>query len=180
MPKEITAFDLVKEMRDVFNKKYTKAATAPGANKELPQDQVVILASIVEREAKKDEDRAVIAGIFIKRLQNGWALEADATVQYVIASKKLSGVSFESLKDFEFWPKNISFDDLKIDSAYNTRKHVGLPPGPIGNPGLASIMAVLNAVETPYWFYLTDNNGQTHFAKTLSEHNQNVERYLRP
>lgn len=179
VPKEISAADLVKSMKDIFNKKYTKAATAPGANKELPQEQVITLASIVEREAKKDEDRGVIAGIFLKRLKNGWPLEADATVQYLIASKKLATASLESLQDFEFWPKNISFDDLKIDSAYNTRKHAGLPPGPIGNPGLASINAVLNAVETPYWFYLMDNNGQTHFAKTLSEHNQNVERYLR-
>ncbi len=179
VPKEISAADLVKSMKEIFNKKYTKAATTPGATQELSQQQVMTLASIVEREAKKDEDRGVIAGILLKRWKNGWPLEADATVQYLIASKKLAGILVESLQNFEFWPKNITFDDLKIDSPYNTRRRGGLPPGPIGNPGLSSISAVLNAVETPYWFYLTDNQGQTHFSKTLSEHNQNVERYLR-
>lgn len=180
VPQEITVKDLVKTMREIFNKKYSAAATAPGAEKSLSQEEVVNLASIVEREAKKDEDRGVIAGILIKRLRAGWALEADATVQYLIASRKLVGATFENLADFEFWSKAITLDDLKIDSPYNTRRHAGLPPGPIGNPGLASIKAVLNFVETPYWFYLTDRDGQTHFAKTLEEHNRNIERYLRP
>lgn len=180
VPREISARDLVRVMKEIFNKKYTQAATAPGANKELPQREVIILASIVEREAKKDEDRSVIAGILIKRFQNGWPLEADATVQYALASARLTKISFEGLLNFEFWPKNISFDDLKIDSAYNSRRRSGLPPGPIGNPGLASINGVLNAVETPYWYYLTDADGNTHFAKTLEEHNRNVNRYLHP
>lgn len=180
VPKEISAKDLIRVMKETFNKKYTQAATMPGANKALPQKEVITLASIIEREAKKDEDRPIIAGILIKRFQNGWPLEADATVQYALASARLAKISFDGLANFEFWPKNISFDDLRIDSAYNSRRRSGLPPGPIGNPGLTSIRGVLNAVETPYWYYLNDGEGNIHFAKTLEEHNLNVSRYLHP
>ncbi len=179
VPKEISARELVKIMGDLSEKKYREAIQGSEALR-LTQREVVILASIVEREVKKDEDRPVVAGIFSKRLKSLWALEADATVQYAVASRKLGSVPYSLLKNFEFWPKLITFDDLRIDSPYNSRRRQGLPPGPISNPGLASLKAVVKPVETPYWYYLNDSQGLTRFSKTLQEHNRNVERFLRP
>lgn len=179
VPKEITARELIRVMRETFDKKYREVSQGI-VGPALPVKDVLTVASIVEREAKRDEDRPIIAGILLKRLEASWPLEADATVQYATAARKLSTVAYEELKDFEFWPKTITLDDLKVDSPFNTRKRTGLPPSPICNPGLASIEAVLKSVETPYWFYLNDEVGATHFAKTLPEHNANVERFLRP
>ena len=96
-----------------------------------------------------------------------------------MASRNLDRVGYSDLENFEFWPKQISLDDLKYDSPFNTRRHIGLPPHPISNPGKPSVEAVYQAIETPYWFYLNDSQGNTHFAKTLDEHNRNVDKFLR-
>lgn len=121
---------------------------------------VIIMASIVEREALLDEDRPIIAGILWKRNENGWALEADATLLYITDDNI------------------ITKDDLELESPYNTRKYRGLPPTAISNPGLASIQAALEPVETDYWFYLHDSTGKAHYGKTLDEHNENKTEWL--
>ncbi|MCL5003805.1 MAG: endolytic transglycosylase MltG [Patescibacteria group bacterium] len=180
VPHDIKAADLVRVMNNTFKEKYSQSIGGQDNSTNLSQKDIIILSSIVEREARKDEDRPIIAGILLKRLQSGWPLEADATVQYAVASQKLANLSFENLENFEFWPGEISLNDLKIDSPYNTRQHLGLPPSPICNPGLPSIKAVYQSVETPYWFYLTDKQGITHFAQTLAEHNRNIQKYLTP
>lgn len=148
--------------------------------------QQLILASIVERETKHDNDRPIVAGILIKRWQQNWPLQADATVQYAVANakcrmfppvKQASPLLAENIR-CEWWPM-ITKEDLKIDSPYNTYKYKGLPPTPICNPGLAAIKAVVNPTLTDYWYYLSDENGNIHFAKTLKEHQENIIRYLK-
>lgn len=123
----------------------------------------LILASLVERETWTGEEKNIVSGILLKRLENDWPLQVDATLQY---AQGRSG---------DWWPKEVN---TKLPSAYNTYTHQGLPPTPIGNPGLDSIMAVKNPKSSDYWYYIHDTKGQIHYAKTLSEHNLNVDKYL--
>ncbi|MBI2008530.1 endolytic transglycosylase MltG [Candidatus Amesbacteria bacterium] len=133
---------------------------------DLPrQNDVLVLASLVEREAKTDSDRTVIAGIFYKRLAANWPLQVDASVQYALGTSR------------QWWPQNI---DTKYPSAYNTYVHSGLPPTPIASPGLASIQAALHPQGSPYWYYLTGKDGRTYYARTLVQHNLNIDKYLLP
>lgn len=163
LPKEADA----KKMIEVLTKNFQKKTPQP-------TKEVLILASIIEREARHSEDRPIVAGILLKRLEEGWPLQADATVQYAVASAKCKAQSAKC----EWWPKSLTREDLKIKSLYNTYLYQGLPPGPICNPGLASIEAVLNSQETDYWFYLSDTQGIIHYAKTAEEHQENIEKYL--
>ena len=139
---------------------------------DLTKGETIILASIVEREVSKEDDRPIVAGILISRYKNGIKLDADATVQYSVARIK------ENSTTFNWWALNLSNNDLLSDSPYNTRKNIGLPPAPISNPGLSVIKSVLNYKTSLYNYYLTDKKGVTHFAKTLEEHNDNVRKYL--
>jgi len=133
----------------------------------LNKEQVLIIASIVEREVVTENDRKIVAGILIKRLKEGMTLGADATTQYAVAPKGNA-----------WWPKDLTVDDLASESPYNTRKVSGLPPTPICSPGLTSIKAVIESENTPYYYYLTDSQGISHFAETLDEHNRNIVKYL--
>ncbi len=123
----------------------------------------LILASIVEREGYTSSDRPIIAGIFLKRIKEGWLLQSCATVLY-------------PLKD---WKHEITNADKQSSSPYNTYKKLGLPPTPISNPGLESINAVRNPVQTEYYYFIHDDNAVVHYAKTLEEHNANISQYLR-
>jgi UPF0755 protein len=114
---------------------------------------VVILASIVEREAKLDSERPIIASVFLNRLRIGMPLESDATVQYVLGTPK------EKLTD----------QDVRTPSPYNTYLHYGLPPGPICSPGLASIRAVLYPAQTNYLFFMGKADGSHVFSVTYGE-----------
>lgn len=133
----------------------------------LTKEQVLILASILEREVQTNEDRKIVAGILLKRLKEGMTLGTDATTQYAVAPK-----------GNEWWPRNLTVEDLASPSPYNTRKITGLPPAPICSPGLSAIMAVVESQDSPYYYYLTDAQGITHFAKTLDEHNKNIYKFL--
>jgi UPF0755 protein len=125
--------------------------------------QDIILASIVEREGFNGNDRPIIAGIIIKRFNEGWLLQTDATLLYPV-------------KD---WKHAITVVDKEDDNPYNTYKRIGLPPTPICNPGLQSIEAVWNPTETNYYYYIHDKDRNPHYGATLSEHNANVNKYLR-
>jgi len=156
-----------------FDKK-TELLWEEAKTKGLSKDEVIILASLVERETSKEEDRPLVAGILIKRLKNNWPLQIDATVQYAKATLNCSNNS----ENCEWWPKVYSGDIKAIKSDFNTYEHVGLPPSPICNPSLSSIRAVINYKDTPYWFYLSDSNGEIHFSETAAEHQKNIQRYL--
>ncbi len=136
----------------------------------LTNDQVIVLASLVEREAQLAEDRQPIASIYIRRLNEPMRLQVDATVQYALGY---------DTAEKTWWKKALTFEDLKIDSVYNTYERDGLPPRAICNPGLSSIQAVIDAdPSTPYLFYVNDIFGKLHFAKDLTDHNKNVEKYV--
>jgi len=150
------------QLKNTFSKKVDLRDNQSG----LSDEQVIVLASILEREVRTKKDRPLIAGILIKRFQNNWPLQADATVQYIIGNEK------------NWWPQNITKAHLKINSPYNTYKHPGLPPAPISNPGLASIEAALRPESSSYWFYISDLDGAIHYANTIEEHNANIATYL--
>ena len=139
-------------------------------NNGLTMNELIIIASIIEREAREDSQRPTIAGILIKRWKEDIPIGADATVQYIL------GYSGE---EKTWWRKVLTAADLEIDSKYNTRKYAGLPPGPIASPGASSIKAAAMPKDSPYLFYLHDNDGVVRYAKTLVEHEQNIVNYLR-
>jgi UPF0755 protein len=123
-------------------------------------NEVVTLASIVEKEANTTEDRKLVAGVFYNRLRAGMKLESDVTVNYATGKT------------------NTTPEDLSVNSPYNTYKVPGLPVGPICNPGLDAILATANPTQSDYLFFIADKSGHVHFAKTLSEHNENIKKYL--
>lgn len=152
-----------------FDMKLTSSMREDAKRKGLTLEEVVVLASIVEREGRTDEDRPVIAGILLKRLLAGWSLQADATLQYALGYQPL---------EKSWWKKTLTEVDKKIKSPYNSYLNPGLPPGPIANPGLASIRAVIYPVDSDYWYYLHDSRGGIHYARTLEEHSANIVQYL--
>lgn len=125
------------------------------------QKDILIMASIIEKEAHNKEDRRIISGILWKRIKEGMPLQVDAVFDYLLDKES----------------SEITQADLKMDSPYNTYKHKGLPPTPICNPGLDAIDAALNPTDSKYWYYLSDRNGVTHFAKNFDEHKLNRARY---
>lgn len=158
--------DLASWMRNTFDKRFTPQMVDQAGLRGLSPEEVVILASILEREMHIKKDRPIVAGILVKRLREGWALNADATIQYAKGSEN------------NWWPVVTRADYQGVNSPYNTYTSRGLPPGPICNPGLDAIQSVVNYQETPYWFYLTGSDGVTYYAETLEEHNANVARHL--
>ena len=125
--------------------------------------EIITMASLLEKEARTDEERPVVAGILWKRYDAGLGLGVDATVRYIL--NKPTGA--------------ITTGDLNTNNPYNTRKFKGLPPGPIASPGEASIRAALFPQKSPYWYYLHGSDGQIHYAETNEEHNLNKFEYIR-
>jgi UPF0755 protein len=134
-----------------------------GAGMPRSLHEIVTVASIVEREAQVPGDRELIAGVIYNRLARGWRLEVDATVLYALGEHKAI----------------VTYEDLKVDSPYNTYLHAGLPPGPIANPGVGAIRAALHPARTEFFFYVARPDGSHAFSRTLSEHLSNVRRYRR-
>lgn len=124
--------------------------------------EVLTIASILEKETYHSNDRYKVADILERRLQNGWALEVDATLLY----------------HFGDWEHNITTEELQTDTPYNTRKYNGLTPTPINNPGEETISATLHPEENSYWFYVSDKDGNLYYGETLDEHNQNIKQYM--
>ena len=152
--------------------KKTASLWPVAAKQGLKTRQVLILASLVEREAKFSDDRTQVAAVFLNRWRAGWPLQVDATVQYAKANAICRG-----RLECDWWPK-VGRQDMGLKSPYNTYLRPGLPPAPICNPSLAAIKAVIEAPKTSNWYYVSDNQGRLHFAQTLAEHNRNIQRYL--
>lgn len=169
-PKDASASAIVNKMTRTFSAKTNSLGVQTGLN----FNQRVILASILERETKTDDERPIVAGILINRLSIGMALQVDATVQYGVANSRCK---FE-VATCDWW-RPLYKEDLAINSPYNSYKFTGLPPGPISNPGLSSLTAAFNPAKTDFLYYLHDPAGQIHYAKTLEEQNANVAKYLR-
>lgn len=160
--KDTTFEELLTRMRATFDKKLSLHDEAI-KNSTLTKEEIVTLASIVEREAKNGESKKMVAGVLLNRLAINMPLQVDATFDYIIGKTSAE----------------LTLDDLAMDSPYNTYKYLGLPPTPISNPGMESILAVLEPTESEYLYYLTANDGTFHYAKTFEEHKVNKERYLR-
>ena len=127
---------------------------------------LVTLASLVERETPKPEERPIVAGVYDNRLKKGMLLQCDPTVIY-------------ALEQNASYKGTLTLKDLRIESPYNTYRHAGLPPGPIGNPGEASLRAALNPEPSNYLYFVANTQGGHFFAATLAEHNKNVAKYHR-
>ena len=160
-PREVTAMAVVTKMTDTFEVKTKDLKNNSG----LSFEQAITLASLIERETKRDAERPVVAGILMNRLNAGWPLQVDAAVQYAVGTSK------------NWWPI-LSLEDLSAKSAYNTYKNQGLPPAPIASPGISSIKGALNPTESDYWYYIHGTDGKIHYATTLVEHNANIAKYL--
>jgi UPF0755 protein len=153
IPRAGTAKDLITQQLEAFKVKWDQTRQGQAATRKLNALQVVTIASLIEREARFQEDRPLVASVIYNRLAAGWPLQIDATVLYA------KGV----------WQATVTIDDRKINSPYNTYLHTGLPPGPIANPGIKAIDAALQPADTGYFFYLSDPQGHNHYAKTTEE-----------
>jgi UPF0755 protein len=134
-------------------------------------EQVVTIAAIVEREATVASEHPIVASVFLNRLQQGIALQADPTVQYALTQDPVN------LLAFGYWKAELTFEDLEFDSPYNTYVYAGLTPGPIANPGLDTIQAVIRPADTPYLYFVAKGDGTHAFAETLDEHFANIDLY---
>lgn len=145
-----------------FNKKFDLQMREDAQNEGHSLHEIVTVASMIEKEVSDPTDRRIVSGIIWTRLESGIPLGIDATVLYAIGTTKT----------------DITAEDLRVDSPYNTRVNKGLPPGPISNPGLDSLQAALYPQDSDWLFYLTDTDGVTHYAKTNAEHEENKRLYL--
>lgn len=148
-------------MTDEFDRRIGAAYAAASPQPILSLDHALILASIVEREARISGERPIIASVYLNRLKKRMPLQADPTVQYAL------GV----------WKKGLTRDDLKTPSPYNTYLHQGLPPGPICSPRLESFMAALQPAQTSFLYFVADMNGGHVFSETIDAHNEARRRY---
>jgi len=157
--------DVAKRMENQFNEKVADLFKEAKENN-IKNDTLIVLASLVQREAGNEKEMPLIAGVIWNRWLKGMKFEIDATIQYALGEPS------------NWWPI-IKPEDYKFDSPYNTYLHKGRPPAPICNPGLAAISAVIHSEETEYLYYLHDSEGQIHPAKTYEEHLKNIEKYLK-
>ncbi len=151
---------VVEKMTNTFEEKISE--NFKEESKEKTWKDTLILASIVEKEVRGETDKKIVAGIFQNRLKIGMALQADSTLAYVTGKDSLS----------------LTSADLKLKNEYNSYTNKGLPPTPIGNPGIEAIEAVLNPTPNNYLYFLTDKSGDVYYAKTFEEHKRNKVNYL--
>ena len=162
-PKSATVTQIVNKLETTFDTKVKNATK-----------EQIIMASLLERETFADSEKPIVAGVLFKRLNNDWPLQVDATLQYAKDSTKYKTV----ISTNKYWDQIYS-NDKEIDSPFNTYKNLGLPPAPISNPGTSTIEVSINPEDSEYWYYIHDNSGKIHFAKDLSEHSSNIDKYLR-
>lgn len=170
VPVETSEEKIVSILRENFDNKVDNEIKKNAKKQGLNTKQLIILASIVERESKDTEERPIIAGVLLKRFKEGTLIAADATIQYALGYQK---------EEKSWWKKDLTAQDLELDGPYNSRKVVGLPPTPISNPGLSSIKAVTSPTETKYYYYLHDSESKVHFSETFAEHEANIAKYLK-
>jgi len=167
---EASAPDIINLMLDNFATKIYNPNLGAIKNNKYTIHQLLTVASIVQREVQTPADMALVSDIFFRRLANKDNLGADITVLYALGYSDKEGV---------WWRKQeISAIDLEVNSPYNTRKFIGLPPGPIDSPGIDSFNAVLTPKANNYYYYLSDSDGITRYAKTYAEHVANQRKYL--
>lgn len=164
-----TTEQIVNLLTDTFEQKVEVGLKDEIAEFGKSLEDVVVMASIIEREARGDEQMRMVSGVLWNRMDIGMALNVDATLQYIKGYDRVQK---------SWWAPPLAVDKER-ESPYNTYKYAGLPPAPIANPSLGAIKAALNPAETEYFYYLHDPTGRIHYGVTLDEHNVNVQRYLR-
>jgi UPF0755 protein len=164
VPRQASAERLVAAMVDRFRTTFDEGLRARAAVLKMSLRDVVALASLVEKETARADERALVSAVYHNRLRRGMPMQCDPTVIYALM---LAGR----------WNGNIRRADLQIDSPYNTYRYPGLPPGPIAAPGRASLEAALAPADVPYLYFVSRNDGSHVFAETLAEHNRNVARW---
>lgn len=158
---DATEKEILSKMLTQFDKLYTDELKKIQEERNMTLQEVVNLASIVEKEAIFDEDRPIIASVFYNRLDINMALQSDATIQY----------AFDERKEI------VTYDDLEIDSPYNSYKNVGLPPTPIASPSIKSIEATLKPAQTEYLYFVATMQGGNNYSKTYEQHLEYVAEY---
>jgi UPF0755 protein len=165
-PKDVTPAEvaeaMVSQFRSVFSEGWKRRAAELG----LSVREVVILASLVEKETSRGEERALVSAVFHNRLRIGMKLDCDPTIVY-------------ALKQTDSYTGRLRYKDLKLDSPYNTYLYPGLPPGPIANPGRASLEAALYPEDVDYLYFVSRNDGSHQFSRTYREHLNAVNKYQR-
>jgi UPF0755 protein len=152
----------IQRLINTFESKLDNDIWIPLEKENRTLEDVIIMASVVEREERDPDERPTVAGILWNRYDANIGLGADATVLYALGRTK----------------GGLTYTDLQVDSPYNTRKYAALPPTPICNPNITSIKAAADPALTDYWYYLHDSDGAVHYAKTLDEHNTNKAKYI--
>jgi UPF0755 protein len=166
IPRDADINMILSLLKNNFQAKYDSVKNSKTTT--LTDAQTIIVASIIEREAIFAQDRPIVASVFINRLDIGMALGSDPTVQYALGFQPNTKT---------WWKKDLTADDLVINSPYNTRKNAELPPTPISNPGLSAIKAALAPTKTDYLYFFSDTKGHLHFATTIEGHNANIKKY---
>lgn len=161
-PSADNEFEIIKTMAAQFQKVITPEMSDEIKNKKLTLKEIITFASIIEGETRYEPEKKIIAGVYYNRLKKRMRLEADPTVQYVLPDGP---------------KRRLVYSDLKFDSPYNTYLHRGLPPGPINNPGLSSIMAAINPEKNNYLYFVAKGDGSHRFAETYAEHKKNIAEY---
>ena len=167
--RDASGHEVLQQLLEAFDERHRehlRPTISSGGGRSL--HEIVTHASIVEREARVPEERPLIASVFVNRLELGLPLQADPTVQYTLGSDPAN------VRAFGYWKRELSVTDLEVDSPYNTYGNPGLPPGPIANPGLDSLLAAADPADMNYLFFVARPDGSHVFAETLQEHRQNV------
>ncbi len=161
-----TRIDTPRDMVAAMVHRFRQEAQKIGLQREDDVHRIVTIASIVEKETAVPEERPIVASVYYNRLDKNMLLAADPTVVYAaLLAGRYRGTIYQS--------------DLQYDSPYNTYKYAGLPPGPIANPGIASLEAAMHPAQTDYFYFVSDNNGHHRFSRTAAEHERNVAAYRR-
>jgi len=155
--------ELVRKILKNFGEKLTPELREEIKKQDKTIFEIITMASLIEKEVKTMPDKKLVSGVLWKRLENGMPLQVDATISYITGKKNAK----------------VLIADTQIDSRYNTYKYLGLPRGPISNPGLDSIVAAFSPENSKYWYYLSTPEGETIFSRTLDEHNQARAKYLK-
>ncbi len=164
MFKDFTAEDLIEKMRANFEKKLSTDLREDMEKSGHKPEDIIIMASILEKEVRTEEEMKIVSGLFWDRMKIGQALQSCATLAYILGVNKAQ----------------YSYEDTQIDSPYNTYQHRGLPPGPVSNPGLRAIKAAIYPTKTDYNYFLSrPDTGETIFSVTLDEHNAAKAKYLK-
>ena len=161
--KKMNLDEIINIMQENFNQKLDDSLRNEIERQKKTIEEIIIMASIIEREVPLYEDSRIVSGVFWNRLRDNYPLQSCATIAYALGKDK--------------WIYSV--EDTKIDSPYNTYENVGLPPGPICNPGILAIKAAIYPEYTDYYFFLSKPDGETVFSRTFEEHQENMAKYLK-